>query len=66
MNYSRVFDEVMIKGLPLDVVKGNILGLLLYSIVGMPLAVYVFKKNFNSRSNASVVKDISATGEINM
>ncbi|MBU3803619.1 MAG: ABC transporter permease [Candidatus Cellulosilyticum pullistercoris] len=66
MNYSRAFDEVMIKGLPLDVVKGNILGLLLYIMVGMPLAIYVFKKSFNSDLATSVARDIPATGEINM
>lgn len=66
MNYSRAFDEVMIKGLPLDVVKDNIFGLLLYIIVGIPLAIYVFKKSFNSRSAASVVRDIPVTGEINI
>ena len=41
MNYARTFDEVMVKGLPLDAVKGNLLGLLLYIIVGMPLALIV-------------------------
>lgn len=66
MNYSRVLDEVMIKGLSLDVVKGDIFGLLIYIVVGMPLAIYVFKKSFNSRLAEGIVRDLSATEEINI
>lgn len=46
MNYARVFDEVMIKGLPFSAVIGNILGLILYSIIFLPLAIWCFKKQF--------------------
>ena len=68
MNYARTFDEVMIKGLPFEVVQGNLLGLLLYIIVGMPLAIYVFKRSFDSESAMKVGsnRSVTGTGEINM
>ena len=66
MNYSRVFDEVMIKGLPLNVVKDNLFGLLIYIVVGMPIAIYVFKKSFNSKLTEGIVRELSATEEINL
>ena len=47
MNYSRVFDEVMIKGLPFGAVKENVVGLLLYIVIGMPIAVICFKRSFS-------------------
>ena len=66
MNYSRAFDEIMIKGLPLYVVRNNIYGLLIYIIVGMPIAIYVFRKSFNSRMAEGIVRNLSATEEINI
>ena len=49
MNYARVFDEVMIKGLPFSTVIGNILGLILYSVIFLPLAIWYFKKQFQPK-----------------
>lgn len=69
MNYSRAFDEVMIKGLPLDAVKENVIGLLLYIVIGMPIAVICFKKSFNSGESigkSSMFNKNIGQGEINM
>ena len=51
MNYARAFDEVMLKGLPFQAVKQNILGLLVYCIIGIPFAVFCFKKTFKLSDN---------------
>lgn len=46
MNYARSFDELMIKHLSFADVKQNILGLMLYIVIMMPIAVWCFKKHF--------------------
>lgn len=48
MNYARTFDEVMIKGLTFNEVKQNIIGLVLYSIIMMPIAIICFKRSFSN------------------
>lgn len=50
INFARPFDEVMIKHLPFSAVKENIVGLILYIVIGMPIAVWCFKKGFAKES----------------
>ena len=47
MNFARPFDEVMIKHLPFSAVKENVMGLVLYIIIGMPIAIWCFKRSFS-------------------
>lgn len=63
MNTARIFDEVMIKGLSFEVVKGNLLGLVIYSVVGMPVAIYIFKKSFNNEVDLGNTYKITSSKE---
>lgn len=63
MNYARAFDEVMIKGLPLSAVASNILELIIYSIIFLPLAVWCFKKQFNHRETLQKRKEVHPHNE---
>ncbi|WP_053982379.1 ABC transporter permease [Niameybacter massiliensis] len=46
MNYARAFDEVMIKGLPFATVSQNVVELLVYSLIMLPIGIKCFKKSF--------------------
>lgn len=56
MNYARAFDEVMIKGLPFRAVKDNVIGLVIYIVIGMPIAVMCYKRSFGIRENIGEVQ----------
>ena len=47
MNFARPFDEVMIKNLPFSAVWNNVMGLIFYIVIGMPIAIWCFKKGFS-------------------
>lgn len=67
MNYARAFDEVMIKGMPISAVKENIYGLLIYIIIGMPIAIYLFKKSFTQKEKMYESGSIAfEQGQVNM
>ncbi|MCT4604896.1 MAG: ABC transporter permease [Marinisporobacter sp.] len=46
--FVRPFDEVMVKGLRFEMIKGNIYGLLLYTLIWMPIAIFILKKRYKS------------------
>ncbi len=52
MNYARSFDELMIKHLTFADVRGDIIGLVIYIAIMMPIALKCFKKHF--RENVEV------------
>ena len=68
MNYSRAFDEVMIKGMHCSVIKENIAGLALYILIGLPIAILCYKRSFSSHESIgnSSAMNLSNQGEINM
>lgn len=53
MNFARPFDELMIKKLPFSAVQNNVIGLILYIVIGMPIAVWCFKKGFKDQETVS-------------
>lgn len=57
MNFARPFDEVMIKHLPFEAVRNNVIGLLLYIVIGMPVAVWCFRKSFAQTEAAPHLQD---------
>lgn len=68
MNYSRDFAEVMVKGLPCSAIRENIAGLALYILIGMPIAIFCFKKSFSGEErigSTSAIK-VSSQGEMNL
>ncbi len=44
--FARPFDEVLIKGIGYDIVKENIIGMGIYTLIWMPIAIYIFKKRY--------------------
>lgn len=46
--FVRAFDEVVIKGLSFEMVKGNILGMLIYILAWMPIAIFILKKRYKA------------------
>jgi ABC-2 type transport system permease protein len=50
MNFARPFDEIMIKGLPLASVKQNVVELVIYILIMMPLSIFCFKKSFGAET----------------
>lgn len=53
--YVRSFDEVIIKGLSFEIVKGNIIQMLIYILVWMPIAICILKKRYKSKETVSKV-----------
>ncbi|WP_066505433.1 ABC transporter permease [Abyssisolibacter fermentans] len=51
--YVRSFDEVIIKGLSFEIVKGNIIQMLIYILVWMPIAIFILKKRYKSKETVS-------------
>lgn len=51
--FVRSFDEVMVKGLRFEMIKGNIYGLLIYTLVWMPIAIFILKKRYKTAECAS-------------
>lgn len=66
--FARPFDEIMIKGLTFGAVRQNVINLVLYIIVFMPLSLFVFKKRFGVKQtiNSRTTNQISSKGEINL
>ena len=58
INYARAFDELMIKHLSFRDVSGNIIGLLIYIIVAMPLAIWCFKVKLQENTPADKDSDL--------
>jgi ABC-2 type transport system permease protein len=46
INYARPFDEILFKGVPFQTVLGNICGLVIYTVLWMPVAVIFYKSRF--------------------
>jgi ABC-2 type transport system permease protein len=66
--FARPFDEIMIKGLTFVTVRQNVINLVLYIIVFMPLSLLVFKKRFgtNQSPNNIVSQKAYTKGQINL
>lgn len=47
INFARPFDEIMIKGAGFETIRQNIINLVLYTIVFMPLSIFIFKRRFS-------------------
>lgn len=50
--FSRLFDEIIIKGLKFNDIKQNIIQMLIYTIAWMPIGIYFFKKRYNKPEKA--------------
>lgn len=48
INYARSFDEILIKNLSFADVKGNIIGLIIYILIMLPIGIWCFKRKFGS------------------
>ncbi|PHV69949.1 hypothetical protein CS063_13285 [Sporanaerobium hydrogeniformans] len=66
--FSRPFDEIMVKGLAFEAIRQNAISLVLYSIVFMPLTLWVFKKRFTTDEITKCNEDTSILirGEVNL
>jgi len=50
--FARTFDEIMVKQLPWEAVRQNALYLVIYSIIFMPIALFLFKKRFGENEES--------------
>lgn len=66
MNYARSFDEIMIKGLSFATVSRNVVELVLYSMVMMPIAIKCFQKSFNTEQTHHKTSEIAEDKKINL
>ena len=66
--FARPFDEILVKGIPFEAIRQNVISLVLYIIVFMPLSLVVFKKRFGAKSNMKniIPSQVSEKGEINL
>lgn len=48
INFARPFDEVLVKGLAFEAVKGSIIQMLAYTALWFPISVAVFKRSFRT------------------
>lgn len=48
--FARPFDDLMIKGVPFEAVKGSIISLMLYIAIFLPVSLMAFKKSFGSEA----------------
>jgi ABC-2 type transport system permease protein len=51
--FVRPFDEVIVKGLSFEVVKGNIMEMLIYTLIWMPIAIFILKKRYKQEECAN-------------
>lgn len=66
MNYARSFDEIMIKGLSFATVSRNVVELVLYIVIMMPIAIKCFKRNFNIEETHYKTNEIAKNKNINL
>lgn len=66
MNYARSFDEIMIKGLPFATVRQNVVELVLYILIMMPIAIKCFKKSFYLEETHYKDNQMVSEGNINL
>lgn len=66
MNYARAFDEIMIKGLPFATVSRNVVELVLYILIMMPIAIKCFKRSFCLEEIHYEDKQLVSEGNINL
>lgn len=52
--FARLFDEILIKGLVFNTVKGDLLQLGLYALVWLPLAILLFKKQIHRKQEVKL------------
>lgn len=44
--FARPFDEIIVKGLSFNMIKENLIGMAIYILVWMPIAILIFKKRY--------------------
>ncbi len=54
IHYARTFDEILVKNLPLEAVLPNAIHLMLYSILFMPLSIWIWKKRFGETTDSNL------------
>lgn len=52
--FARLFDEILIKGLTFNAVKVDMMQLGLYTLVWLPMAIVLFKKQINSKQEVKL------------
>lgn len=65
-NYARAFDEIMIKGLPFATISRNIVELIVYILIMMPIAIRCFKQSFGLQETEYKECQVISEGNINI